>query len=159
MTCVRAGTGSEQVRQIFTLIFYVFIFMLTTYGLRLFSNQWPTPPDHDHTCSCVTRCLHAHCRGVAGMKNRWFVRSSPAGLSSKFRRLVSEVCHWIWNRSLESLLPRSTENHLLWALLFWKLCACEHTHDSMANVSENTFRKLTWAFVNHIASLPVISMP
>ena len=57
---------------------------------------------------------------------------------------------------MHSLQIRSTPKHFLSPSLFLEIDASEHVHASMAHVSEKTFRKWTWAFVNHIADLKVV---
>lgn len=85
---------------------------------------------------------------------------SAAVAGRRFRALIGvspAVCATVWSMLRASLPPKASPAHLLWALLFLKVYATEHTSSIIAGADEKTFRKWSWAFAQLISNLRVVS--
>lgn len=76
---------------------------------------------------------------------------SPRQVSVLWRHLVERGC-------LDDLNAKGSARnvkpiHLLWTLMFLRGYAIEESHSARAGVSEKTFRKWTWIYIEAIASL------
>ena len=78
----------------------------------------------------------------------------------RFRSLfgVSPLaCSALWSRIMRSLPHGCRPIHLLWALLFLKVYAAENVSRSITGADEKTFRKWSWALLEIIANMNVVS--
>jgi hypothetical protein len=66
--------------------------------------------------------------------------------------LVMKKC-WGLLMTLCELEKGVTPNHLLWALFFLKVYACESTNVALAKCDHKTYRKWSWMIVNAISDL------
>ena len=77
----------------------------------------------------------------------------------RFRALFAvspDLCSIIWTR-LGSYKPDNCDPiHLLWCLLFLKVCGTEHFFATIASVERKTYRKWPWAMVVAISNLNLV---
>ena len=66
-----------------------------------------------------------------------------------------QICEKLWKMldPCDQINERAKLKHLLWALLFMKIYGTESVLSSLVGVSEKTFRKWVWLFVEAISYL------
>jgi hypothetical protein len=100
---------------------------------------------------------------VASDELRLSSRLTKHGFNRKFRSffgLGPRVTATVWNTLVlqDKLPPGGLVKHLLWCLAFLKLYATEAIYSSMFSVTEKTFRKWVWKFLNKIHTIEVVSI-
>lgn len=83
--------------------------------------------------------------------------------SRRFRAKMgcsSLVCSNIWNRLTKKgiLPPEFRAHHLLWTLVFLKLCCCETITADICGCDEKTLRKWVWIGIDLLGQLDLVSV-
>ena len=71
---------------------------------------------------------------------------------------TAKVCSSLWNQ-LNGVHPENSRyEYLMYALLFLKVYATEHVNSALTGVSEKTFRKWSWKYVELLSGLENVSL-
>lgn len=66
------------------------------------------------------------------------------------------VCLIVWDLLFIHRPPKSTPDHLLWALMLLKRYHIESVNATLAGVDEKTFHKLSHNFISLLSNLPLV---